>query len=1038
MINKIVEEEQMVFFLESVKKYKKLNNTILLFQGWLVNNTNEKIKLEFYQDNEQIPFEDEQWYERSDVKDCYCNDENEKEALGFTIEINASALKAQYKCIEIYTDENHGSIVLSSIEKDEIDKIDFENKIVNKIDWVTESDELLRIVGWGYGTTGDIKYGVLEFEVFDSEQNKVEYSIHRVYREDVNELIPSNCNINEAFGYEIGLKKQKSGTYKIKCTYAGMQTEEMVFTDAKTNRINKYLDENIWTLPYFRVINENLYLYNVDNISIFAQKKLFINGWVNKWNEKRNSLCVMSGDDKLKSNISFKENKKLERYDFKIETDFQEIRDNMSIVMAIDGEEFEVKKIEASNLSKYEYKSQVIGTYTDVLKMDKSRIQLIGWGYVDYFIGEYKPVEVRVKDSKGEYVEHTQQRFRRSDVSEVMKDDKNNPKEWAYVLEWVCENDKDYIVEYSGNGLTKTEVIDVENLKREERERAYSYPSKAIMRKCISWQRVKDDFYYIRNRGWKEFKRIYNERVGKKEIVYQEWLKWNSPSRAELRKQRKATFERMPKISIVVPTYRTPEKFLREMLDSVVNQTYSNWELCLGDGSMDDSVIPILEEYHNRDSRIVYKRLDDNYGISGNTNGALELATGDFIALLDHDDLLTPDALYEVVKAINVDKDVDVVYTDEDKVSLDLKTYFEPHFKPDFNIDLLRSCNYICHFFVVDKRIVDKVGGFRSECDGSQDYDFILRCTSAAKRIEHVARCVYNWRCHPASTAMNPESKLYCYEAGKRALELHLEAMNVKDATVERAKNYGYYIVSYPVKEECLVSIIWIDKSDRADVVETNIRTKSSYKNLEFIRAHKSDNETNNSKLLNEAVKSANGKYIIFVHDSMEVVTENWIEIMLSNCMRDEVGIVVPKIYNSDNEIVQAGYVVGLRGLASRVFIGKQYNEHGYEGRLLAQCDLTAAPNDCMMISKQLFEEVGGFDEKLAGSCEDIDLCLKVRKRNLLVMFTSYAAMKCDIEPEKSEAADVQYMKNKWADMLARGDYSYNKNFDLQRGDFEL
>lgn len=902
-------------------------------------------------------------------------------------------------------------------------------EIIYNVDWVSESDKLFRIAGWGYGSTKDNIFEQIDFEVLDSNKRSVDFSVHRIYRKDINE--------QDAFGYEIGWGKQPGEMYTITCKYKDVE-KVIEYSDKKTDKFDQFLNKNTWILPTYKFVNGKVYQYNLDYIFILDGHRLFAEGWISDWNNDCDSLYILCENKKIEADISIVKNNELNKYDFKIQADLMELGNDAELIADINGEKIEMKTIKIDDISSYEYKPKAVYTYADRIRIDKGRIQLIGWGYVDYLPGKNMPVEPAVKDSQGQPVEYTVKRFTREDVSKVMNDDMDNLKEWAYVLEWVCEDDKDYIVEYSGNGLTKTEVIDVENLKREERERAYSYPSKAIMRKCISWQRVKDDFYYIRNRGWKEFKRIYNERVGKKEIVYQEWLKWNSPSRAELRKQRKATFERMPKISIVVPTYRTPEKFLREMLDSVVNQTYSNWELCLGDGSMDDSVIPILEEYHSRDSRIVYKRLDDNYGISGNTNGALELATGDFIALLDHDDLLTPDALYEVVKAINVDKDVDVVYTDEDKVSLDLKTYFEPHFKPDFNIDLLRSCNYICHFFVADKRIVDKVGGFRSECDGSQDYDFILRCTSAAKRIEHVARCVYNWRCHPASTAMNPESKLYCYEAGKRALELHLEAMNVKDATVERAKNYGYYIVSYPVKEECLVSVIWIDESDGVDVVETNIRTKSSYKNLEFIKAHKSDNETNNSKFLNEAVKSAKGKYIIFVHDSMEVVTENWIEIMLSNCMRDEVGIVVPKIYNSDNEIVQAGYVVGLRGLASRVFIGKQYNEHGYEGRLLAQCDLTAAPNDCMMISKQLFEEVGGFDEKLAGSCEDIDLCLKVRKRNLLVMFTSYAAMKCDIEPEKSEAADVQYMKNKWADMLARGDYSYNKNFDLQRGDFEL
>lgn len=1021
----------MLYLLESIEKYKEQNGKLTFLKGWIVCGASEDVELSLYKGKTKLPIIKQYLNERTDVKEQVCNDE-EKKALGFTLVVEASEFEDEYDSIEVVAEKNSETITLGKLQKSDFDRVEIEQKIENNLDWVYETDEIIRISGWGYANTGDVKFNMLEFEVFDSNNEKIDFKMHRVYRNDVNDIIVEHCGSYDTFGYEIGWKKNNSNVYEIRYKYADLQKNERINTNTEANKVYGALQKNLWVLPDYRIIHDKVYEYNIEQFVAYAGNNIIITGWIRNWDSNKDYLSVMCGDGETKADVFVSQNEELSRYDFKIHTNYETIHNtDMKIIASINGEEFEMKQIEISNISDYEYKSKKIDTYADQIRIDKSRIQLIGWGYVDYLPGCNMPVDVCVKKSDGEPVEFKAERFKRDDVARVMNDDLNNQKEWAYVLQWVCEDCDEYIVEYTGNGLKKTETIKVENLKREEREREYSYPSKKIMRRCISRQRLKDDIYYIKNLGFKEFKRIYDERVGQKEIVYNEWRKWNEPGRAELRRQKKAMFARMPKISIVVPTYRTPGKFLREMLDSVVNQTYSNWELCIGDGSMDDSVIPVLEEYHSRDPRIVYKRLDDNYGISGNTNGALELATGDFIALLDHDDLLTPDALYEVVKAINADDTVDVVYTDEDKVSLDLKTYFEPHFKPDYNLDLLRSCNYICHFFVVDKKIVDRVGGFRSECDGSQDYDFILRCTSAAKRVEHVAKCVYNWRCHPASTAMNPESKLYCYEAGKKALELHLEAAHVENATVRRAKNYGYYIVTYPVQEECIVSIVWVDEGKKTDRFEKDIREKSSYKNLEFIKASCYEE-------LNEAVDKAQGKYIIFANDGIEVVTENWIEIMLSNCMRQEVGIVAPKIYNSDEEIVDAGYVIGLRGFADRVFIGKNYREHGYEGRLLAQCDLTAVSRTCMMISKELFTSIGGFDDKLSGSYEDVDLCLKVRQENLLVLFTSYACMKCDITFDKADAADEQYMMNKWADELAHGDYSYNKNFDLRRGNFEL
>ena len=909
-----------------------------------------------------------------------------------------------------------------------------ENKINCQIDCVYESENLMRVVGWAFGIDNGGECSEVEIEVFDAEQNPVDIKKHRVYRKDIIKLVQNRYDAQSVFGYEIGWEKKDREEYSIIYSINGNRRKKKVCSCNHTNNVLK-LDENIWTLPYHKIVDGVIWEYNIDRIDYTDERKLYLIGWISDWDGLKDRFKVITNNDELESKTVVKWNQELNYYNFEIVIECDENINSIAVLLNLDGTDINLIEYSFSDIKKYMYKPSIIYTYIDKLIEDKNQIKLIGWGYVEYMPLRFKPIDICVKDAHGCVIEHKEKRFSRKDLSELLNDSKN--VNYAYAIEWECNDSLEYVIEYSGNGLAKSESIEVSELLRQERERAYSYPSKKIMWKCISSQRIKDDIYYLKNKGIKAFFNIYNQRVGSKEIVYSEWRKWNTPGKKELEKQKQTLFNKMPKISIIVPTYRTPDKFLREMLDSVINQTYSNWELCIGDGSMDDSVIPILEEYHQKDSRIIYKKLDENYGISGNTNGALELANGDFIALLDHDDLLTPDALFEVVNAINRNKEVDVVYTDEDKVSLDLKTYFDPHFKPDFNLDLLRSCNYICHFFVTDKKIVDRVGGFRSECDGSQDYDFILRCTAVAKRIEHVSKCVYNWRCHPASTAMNPESKLYCYEAGKKALELYLKEQKVADVTVKRADNYGYYKVFYPVKEECLVSIIRICENNKNDDFEHEIRKKSSYKNIEFINLTK-DKNVSNSRLLNEAVQHSKGKYIVFLHDGMEVITENWIEILLSNCMRDEVGITSPIIYNSLDEIVHAGYIIGLNGFAGRAFAGAKKGEHGYEARLLAQCDLSAVSRDCMMISKELFEKIGGFDENITNRGEDIDLCLKVREHNLLVLFTAYAEMKCDFEPSSLETMDELYLEKKWSSVIELGDYSYNVNFDLERESFGL
>ena len=355
--------------------------------------------------------------------------------------------------------------------------------------------------------------------------------------------------------------------------------------------------------------------------------------------------------------------------------------------------------------------------------------------------------------------------------------------------------------------------------------------------KKLSPYMIQKGLLYLKHYGPREFWIRLHERFEPEEIPYGPWYAAYVPDQTVLDKQRKKKFAYAPLISVVVPAYRTPELFLRQMIDSLEAQTYEEWELCIANGSPEDqSMRKVLEEYSSRDRRVRWQELTENKGIAENTNAAFAMAKGEFVGLLDHDDLLAPNALYEVVNALNQHEHGDAVYTDEDKVTAELDEHFQPHLKPDFNIDLLRSNNYICHFFVVRRQLVEEVGGFRREFDGAQDYDFIFRCVEKAREVVHVPEILYHWRTHKASTADNPASKMYAFEAGKRAIEAHLERTGVK-GTVSHTPDLGFYRVKYPVQGHPLVSII-IPNKDEKETLEKcleSIKKNTLYDNYEII-----------------------------------------------------------------------------------------------------------------------------------------------------------------------------------------------------------
>lgn len=580
---------------------------------------------------------------------------------------------------------------------------------------------------------------------------------------------------------------------------------------------------------------------------------------------------------------------------------------------------------------------------------------------------------------------------------------------------------------------------------------------------------------YLKHYGVKEFWVRLHERFEPEEVPYGPWYEQYIPTREELEKQRKKKWNYGPKIGIIVPAYKTPEAFLRQLMDSLLAQTYANWELCIANASPEDASMEyVLKEYAKKDSRILWKKLEENKGIAENTNEAFAMATGEFAGLLDHDDLLAPNALYEVAKALETEPDIDVLYTDEDKVRGDeVLEHFQPHLKPDFNIDLLRSNNYICHFFVVRKSLLEKTGGFRREYDGAQDYDFIFRCTQAAGKIHHIPEILYHWRTHQSSTADNPESKLYAFEAGKRAIEENLR-QNGLIGEVSHTKDYGFYRVKYPVQGEPLVSIIIPNKDAKEDLEKCiqSILEKSSYTNYEIlivennstgeeifsyykelsensrIRLLRWKREFNYSAINNYGAKKAKGDYLLFLNNDTEVISPDWIEEMLGFCQRPDTGIVGARLYFGNNTVQHAGTVIGIGGIAGHMFTDMPRERSGYMHKAAIIQDLSAVTAACMMVKRQVFDEVQGFEEQLSVAFNDVDFCLRVREKQYLVVYDPYVELyhyeskSRGAEDSKEKVrrfqSEIEFMRCRWETLLKKGDPYYNKNLSLVKWNYSL
>ncbi|HIU76969.1 MAG TPA: glycosyltransferase family 2 protein, partial [Candidatus Pelethocola excrementipullorum] len=671
------------------------------------------------------------------------------------------------------------------------------------------------------------------------------------------------------------------------------------------------------------------------------------------------------------------------------------------------------------------------------------------------------PVKIMAVDWSGKSLNAQIKRYQRVDVAHAYPEcqiDENAG--FSLVLEDI--NVQEFILRFQAEDIKSDYKISMNPIKLTA-EKTRTYFKKAV--------------HLVQSQGIQQLpKKVIQKLTNQNRPVhYRQWLPKHMPTEKELALQRKTAHSIRPLFSIVVPLYKTPEKYLFKLIESVRNQTYTNWELCLSDGSGENSPLEeILKELENSDGRIKVIHHQTAMKISENTNAAIEVATGDYIVFADHDDELAPHALFECVKVISQNPDTEVIYSDEDKMSMNGKRFFEPQMKPDFNLDLLCTVNYICHLFVVKNTVIQKVGVLRPEFDGAQDYDFVLRCVESVSSIHHIPKILYHWRCHENSTAENPESKRYAFEAGLKAVQEHYNRIGVQ-AEVSHGEYLGLYRTRFIREYDPLISIIIPNKDHIDDLKRTldAINQKSTYKNYEVIIVENNSEkketflyyqqleatnpkvqvvywkgEFNYSEINNYGASFADGEYLLLLNNDTEIINEDCLEELLGYCMRKDVGAVGARLYYEDNTIQHAGVVVGFGGIAGHCFVQQPRGATGYCHRIISAQDYSAVTAACMMVKRKAFEEVNGLSPELAVAFNDIDFCLKLGKAGYLVVYNPYAELYhyesksrgLDDTPEKIARfnKEIQTFENKWAEILKNGDPYYSPNLTLDSQDFSL
>lgn len=557
-------------------------------------------------------------------------------------------------------------------------------------------------------------------------------------------------------------------------------------------------------------------------------------------------------------------------------------------------------------------------------------------------------------------------------------------------------------------------------------------------------------------------------------IQYKIWLKKNriTESKEKVMIKESKSFFYKPIISVLMPTYNSNQKWLRKAIESVLSQIYPLWELCIvDDGSYNlEQIKKIIDDYTYQDDRIKFKSVKHNYGISVASNEALAIAEGEYVTFLDHDDELSPDALFHFVKLVNDHPEADMIYSDEDKIDLkDRRCY--PHFKPDWSPDLFLSCMYTCHMGVYRSPLVREIGGLRKGFEGAQDYDLVLRLVERTKSIYHIPKILYHWRLVTASTAMNPHAKDYAYESAKKALREALARRNIEGNVIDGIR-IGSYRIKRKIKDAPLVTMI-IPTKDNKFLLEKcidSILEKTEYRNYElvivnnasqdddtldylenlshkgFVKVVNYDKKFNFSAINNFATQFATGKHLLFLNDDVEIISNEWLAAMVEHSQRKEVGAVGAKLLYPNGRIQHAGVILGINYVAghSHKYIKDDSRDYAYRKDVIQ--NVSAVTAACLMTRKEIFDSVGGFDElNLSIAFNDVDFCLKIRERGFLMVYTPYAILYHHESASRGYEGsnnprfkkETKYLRKKWSRILYSDPY-YNPNLTLSREDFSL
>ena len=539
---------------------------------------------------------------------------------------------------------------------------------------------------------------------------------------------------------------------------------------------------------------------------------------------------------------------------------------------------------------------------------------------------------------------------------------------------------------------------------------------------------------------------------------YQKWFEEHRASTEKLNSMRLEvrSFSSQHLISILTPVFDTPVPWLREAVESVLGQVYENWELLLiDDGSTDADLLRALPALPARDRRIRLVRLGSHQGISAALNRGLDLASGEWVTFLDHDDVLEADALFQNVKLLQESPELDLIYSDEDKLTDE--GFESPILKPDWSPDFFLSCNYLCHMIFLRRDLVQEVGGFQSQFDGSQDYDLLLRVSERTERIHHIPRLLYHWRRSESSSSNDVRQKPGQLEASWRAIEAHLSRRGEQAHVAVDWRTHAFYVrrdlrevkkISVIIPsfrgssslERCLESlvcrtsypnyeIVIVQMGQREKIAEA--ATKFSHRMLHFADA------VNDSAAKNYAVSQTDSPWLLFLDSNVEAIVPDWLTVMAEHVQRPETGAVGPRLISQADTVEHAGFVLGVNGIAQSAFRGFPAEHPGVNRQLQMTRNYSAVSGACLLVRREVFQQIGGFDEQLTGALADIDLCLKMRDVGYLIVYTPLAKLMWNAESDSNDARGEAVMRERWSHVLERDPY-YNPNLSRERADFSL